>query len=187
MICSIAEKTELELFKELERRIRAKGFDPQQRYFDPSDPADEIEFNSRDFEAERVMNEYPLDPTDGGPLGISDLDNAYVRALYNGVPQQPLPTLEDARRHYIEDRKLNDAAEIKNLQRINSVVGHIRDALRRDPVLPTLKRQEAREVMRYMLDDLSISPPTVGRYLNDIRAVINHGFGPFFTPIFCST
>ncbi|MGI9365374.1 MAG: site-specific integrase [Rhizobiaceae bacterium] len=175
----IAQKTELELFKELERRIRAKGFDPQQGSFDPSNSADEIEFNSRDFEAERVMNEYPIDPTDGGPLDMNDADYAYVRALYGGVPQQPLPTLEDARRHYVEEKGLNDLAELKNLQRINSVVGHIRDALQRDPILPTLRRQEAREVMRYMLDDLRISPPTVARYLNDIRAVINHGLVEF--------
>lgn len=171
--------TELALHRELEQRLRAMGYDPNKSSFDPNDPTEGAEFHARSYDADLLSGEFTGYSSDELIEDMPRQDLALVRALLSGVPQQPSPTLEDAKRQYLEDKRYSDPKELKNLQRITAVVGHAQTALMRDPIITTIKRREAKEVMRYMLEELKLSSATVNRYLNDVRAIINHGFLEF--------
>lgn len=175
-----APLTEMDHYRALVASLRALGVDPFKNSFDPDDPKDEAEWNSRSIAADVILDKYPVDPATGDHAGVTRADLALVNALHERAPAAPPPTMEDAKRVYIRDRQLEREGEEKNLQRVNRVVRHVRAALGRDPVLTTFKRIEAREVMAYLLDDAGIGKAsTVERYLNDIRAIINHAAREF--------
>lgn len=108
-------------------------------------------------------------------MDISVRDAALLHVLGLGAgAAAPEATLEDARRFYIKEKVAGKPDETMKTQRIDRVVGHIRTALGRDPVLAKLTRADAREVRDHMLSDAGIKPSTVHRYLNDVRAIITH-------------
>ncbi|TPL45434.1 site-specific integrase [Mesorhizobium sp. B2-4-6] len=102
--------------------------------------------------------------------GQGDLYRALV------VPdRKPEPTLADAVKLYLKDKVEGTADETKKRQRVERVQGHVEKALNRgDPQIRSLTRTDAREVRDHMLADGDMSPATVHRYLNDLRAIITH-------------
>ncbi len=117
----IQELTDIELYQEVLQRLRANNFQHPVPPHDQLDPHADDELYLRDIEADRVIGDYPIDPEDGGPVGMTRVDAAYVRALYNGPPEQPSPSLEDARQSYIKDREYEDGADSKNLLNVDLV------------------------------------------------------------------
>jgi hypothetical protein len=172
--------TEFDQYRALITELRARGADPEKEAYDLDDPAGEVEWNTRSRAADAILDEYPIDPETGDPVGVTAADLALVRALNWKAPPPPPPTFEDATRRYIKDKGLDKDGSDKNRERVDRVARHVRAALGRDLPLPRLRRQDAREVMDYMLDDAGItSPATVERYLNDVRAIINHAIVEF--------
>jgi integrase len=110
---------------------------------------------------------------------------ALIRALM--VPDaKPSPTFRDAVKLYPKDRVEGTADENKKRQRVERVRGHVEKALGRDPVLISITRPDARAVRDHMQADSdggpsgrNMAPATVHRYLNDIRAIINHAVKEF--------
>ncbi|WP_256754206.1 tyrosine-type recombinase/integrase [Mesorhizobium sp. Mes31] len=102
--------------------------------------------------------------------GQGDLYRALV------VPdRKPAPTLADAVKLYLQDRVEGTPDETKKRQRVDRVQAHVEKALSRgDPQIRSLTRTDAREVRDHMLADGDMSPATVHRYLNDLRAIVTH-------------
>jgi integrase len=124
--------------------------------------------------ADNIAAKYPQD-SEGYPQGVSERDAALMRGLALGAASRPPEaSLEDARKFYIQEKVKGSADELKKTQRVDRVVTHIRKALGRDPALSSLTRADAREVRDQMLKDEGMKPATVHRYLNDVRAMINH-------------
>jgi integrase len=136
-----------------------------QRHVGPWGPMGDDE---RDIAADHIAEQNPT-PT---PESV-----ALVKALRNVSP--PEVSLTDAVRLYLKDRVEGTADEIKKRQRVERVVAHIKTAIGRDPTLTSLSRSDAREVRDHMLTDGGVKPSTVQRYLNDIRAIINHAVKEF--------
>ncbi|RWQ24202.1 tyrosine-type recombinase/integrase [Mesorhizobium sp.] len=164
-------ETPLDRFAKTREAIKAFGFDP-----DPPGIS-EAEWFARSSVAERLTAGRPVDPETGHPLDVALAETALIAALHSGLGPAPLPTLEDAKRLYLRDRaKRSSSSEMarkKDEQRVERVVGYVRDALGKNPLLTELRRADARAVLDHMLRVIN-SPNTVERYLNDTRAVINH-------------
>ncbi|WP_031251420.1 tyrosine-type recombinase/integrase [Mesorhizobium sp. LSHC412B00] len=163
-------ETPLDRFAKTRDAIRELGFDPEA-------PSSEAEWFRRSAVAERLVAGRPRDPETGYPVEVAPGETALISALHSGLGKAPLPTLEDAKRLYLTDRaKRSGASELarkKDEQRAERVVGHIIEALGKNPVLTELRRSDARAVHDHMLRVIN-SPSTVDRYLNDTRAIINH-------------
>ncbi|CDX41262.1 Site-specific recombinase [Mesorhizobium sp. ORS 3359] len=88
----------------------------------------------------------------------------------------PEPTLADAVKLYLKDKVEGTADETKKRQRVERVQAHVVKALGRgDPQIRSLTRADAREVRDHMLAEKPApAPSTVHRYLNDLRAILNH-------------
>lgn len=97
----------------------------------------------------------------------------------SGPIKAPDATLDDAARVYISERGYNDPAEKKRLLHVKLVVGEIKTALGRNPKLVELKREDARAVRDFMLDERERKPESVERYLNTVRAIVNLGLKEF--------
>lgn len=82
---------------------------------------------------------------------------------------RPAPTIEDARKLYLKERVGDDAKKTMELDRVFKLVS---EALQRDRTLASLKREDAKEVRVHMADGRKAS--SVDRYLNVVRAVVNH-------------
>ncbi|MBZ9851219.1 tyrosine-type recombinase/integrase [Mesorhizobium sp. CA14] len=163
-------ETPLDRFFKTRDAVRALGFDPEA-------PASEAEWFQRSAVAESLVAGRPTDPQTGYPLDVAPVETALISALHSGLGKSPLPTLEDAKRLYLADRakrsRGGDLARKKDEQRAERVVGHVIEALGKNPDLTELRRADARTVLDHMLRVVN-SPSTVERYLNDIRAIINH-------------
>ncbi|CDX34262.1 Phage integrase [Mesorhizobium sp. SOD10] len=163
-------ETPLDRFARTRDAIRELGFDPEAE-------VSEAEWFRRSAVAERLVAGRPKDPETGYPVEVAPSETALISALHSGLGKPPLPTLEDAKRLYLEDRakrsKAGELARKKDQQRAQRVVGHIIEALGKNPVLTELRRADARAVHDHMLRVIN-SPSTVERYLNDTRAIINH-------------
>ncbi|WP_415183261.1 tyrosine-type recombinase/integrase [Phaeovulum sp.] len=139
----------------------------------------------RDAAAEAIAVQYPRDPETLDPIGATAVDRHTINLLRGGpaAPRgQPEYTLEDARTLYLKERRgVEPSEDMRRFEgQVNLVVGMVRAALGgRDPVLIELTREDARKVRDHMLDRIKsdgkrISPSSVRRYLNDLRAIINH-------------
>ncbi|KQU99780.1 hypothetical protein ASD12_18605 [Mesorhizobium sp. Root102] len=101
--------------------------------------------------------------------GQADLYRALV------VPdRKPEPTLEDAKRLYLTERVKDDRKKGLELERVFRLVA---EAVELSRTLDSLKRQDAKEVRDHMLDGRSAT--SVDRYLNVVRAAINHALKEF--------
>lgn len=90
-------------------------------------------------------------------------------------------TLEDAKRHYIAEHMSGPEHEDdkRAVHRVGRVIEMAIEALGRNPVLTSLTRDDARAVRDHMLGRLKstgekISPASVARELNTIKAVISY-------------
>ncbi|ETD90445.1 hypothetical protein U713_05385 [Rhodobacter capsulatus YW2] len=117
------------------------------------------------------------------PLGVPPVERHTINLLRLGPKRYPAPaaTLDDAKRLYLRERAKSGETQ-EALARfegqVERVVGHVRAALGSDPVLVDLTRDDARRVRDYMLGRIKdngekISPASVGRDLNGLKAVIN--------------
>ncbi|MER9849606.1 tyrosine-type recombinase/integrase [Mesorhizobium sp. M0106] len=158
--------TALDLFQRADRKIRRWKLDPD---WSGSGSDFNQEVVAREIIAESIAKKYPVGD-DGYPIGVSPNDTASLRALMLGSREvQPHPTLEDARKLYLEERVGDDKTKQMELDRIFKLV---REGLGRDRKLSSLKRQDAKEVRAHMIDGRKAS--SVDRYLNVVRAAINH-------------
>lgn len=194
------QKTALQLHKEIAGRIRKAGFDPYNTTveidlddsslgFDPDTnsflgelPPDLREAESRGFLADEVLNKYIPWQLDGSEeakylaMDIPQRELDFIRGLANGMPKMPSPTIEDARREYIEHKGYHPPEEKKNLDRINDVVSAAKEALDGDFKLGEISTKNARKILNYIKKSRGIKFSTLKRYYNDLRAMIN------FTP-----
>lgn len=141
-------------------RLREWGIDPTQPiYSEPNEPS------QRELLIEDMERRYGDN--------IPQAEAQVVQALAGA--KRPQPTFEDAKRLYVTEKVAGDHNEIPRRQRADRVAGHIRAALGRDPAIVSLTKADARAVRDHMLADGGVSPVTVGRYLSDIKAIINYG------------
>lgn len=141
-------------------------------------------FSQRDMEsaADMIVQSYPVDPETDTPIGASALDTHKINLLRRGPKKHPPPepTLGDAMTFYLKERRGDEPPEALHRFEVatNRIVSLAKGALRRDPVLTSLTRQDARTVRDHMLDRLTatgkpISPASVARDLNGLNAIIN--------------
>ncbi|MBZ9753674.1 tyrosine-type recombinase/integrase [Mesorhizobium sp. ESP6-5] len=163
--------TALEQFKWGQQDVRRLQLDPE---WSGADDEHDSEALKREVIAEQIAAKYPLND-EGNPTGISTKDAATLRALMYGARlDQPVPTLEDAKRLYLKERVGDDETKQMELERVFNLV---KEALGKDRKLSSLKREDAKEVRDHMLDGRKAS--SVDRYLNVVRAMINHAIREF--------
>ncbi|MCT8973251.1 tyrosine-type recombinase/integrase [Microbaculum marinisediminis] len=158
-------QTELDRFRLAESQIRDWGLDLD---WAGEDGPEEL---ARDVLADSIVGKYPADAETGDPTGVSVEDVAVLRALRLGSRlTRPCPSLEDAKRLYDKERVKGDRKKRLELERIFRLVGAVVDLSR---PLDRLERQDAKDVRDHMLDG-GRTAASVDRYLNVVRAVINH-------------
>lgn len=130
--------------------------------------------------ADSIADSYPQDEYE--PVGVPPVERHTINLLRLGPDRYkaPEPTLGDALAFYLKERRGDDSPRsLKRLQdAAKRVVGHVQAALKHDPVLTSLTRDDAREVRDYMLDRVMstgerISPASVSRDMNGLNAIIN--------------
>ena len=166
--------TKLEFYLEGIAKVRRMGFDPHDAVVDLSDPESLAEDSARTAVADMILEEYPVDPGTGQPVGVAKMDEFVLGALYSGAPPAPEPTLEDAKKLYIAERVTGTETEIKKkVQRLERVTGYIEAALGRPPTIPRFSRSDAKLVRDHMLSG-NLKPSSVKRDLNVVKAMFNH-------------
>lgn len=131
--------------------------------------------------ADSIADKFPQDEYE--PVGVPPLGRHTINLLRLGPKHYPAPaaTLSDAKALYLRERaKENETPEnsYRFAVRVNRIIGHVTDALDGDPALIDLTREDARKVRDYMLARIKengdrISPASVARDLNGLKAVIN--------------
>ncbi|WP_119306137.1 tyrosine-type recombinase/integrase [Cohaesibacter haloalkalitolerans] len=126
------------------------------------------------MEAEAIIESYPIDPETGDADDMSEEDLQLVRALNNGIPSSPAPTLLDAKRLYLKYKSAADEIdEKKQKQRSDRVVAHAIEALGQDRKITDIRRLDARKIVEHFQDGIGVQPATAQRYLNDLKAIVN--------------
>ena len=121
------------------------------------------------------LSSLPVDPETGDPVGGDAVEGRAFGILTSGGQlSRPSPTLEDARKLYLKEKVGDDNKKRLELDRVFKL---IHDALQRDRTLASLRREDAKEVRDHMRDGRKAS--SVDRYLNVVRAVINHAIREF--------
>ncbi|WP_340161321.1 tyrosine-type recombinase/integrase [uncultured Hoeflea sp.] len=167
--------SERELFEATKGFLRNKGFDPTfDMVVDLDDPKSVAEWAARSYAADRLVDEYDIDPETGDPSGISHIDYLRIRALNEGLPTPPAPTFADAVKLY---RKEQIGANTKRQMQLDRILDLFKAAISLDTPLTKISRSDARQVRDEMLDHVSSS--SVERYLNTVRAVINFGLNEY--------
>ncbi|WP_321343057.1 site-specific integrase [Breoghania sp.] len=133
-----------------------------------------------DILRDSYLSRFPTDPETGEPLADLDAEGRAINILHSGGNvERPAPTLADAKRLYISEKITGDINEVTKRARLERVVGYMAHAVDESRPLSSLTREDAREVRDHMIRDLEMRPSTVRRYLNDVRALINHGLTEF--------
>ncbi len=155
------EMTQLERYRWATKHVAALGL------------GDDAE---REIVAEQIAARYPSDEDHGDPLGVSDTDVALIRELMLGSRQErPKPTLEDAKRLYLKEKVRGNGKKSLELERVFRMLSEAIDLKR---PLESLRREDAKEAKEYMFDGKRTAS-TVDRYLNVVRAVINHAIAEY--------
>ncbi len=130
--------------------------------------------------ADSMAEAYPQDEYE--PQGVPPVERHMINLLRHGPEghKAPEPTLGDAKAFYLKERGGDEPPEAIRRFEVDTdrIVGRVREALGRDPVLTSLTREDARKVRDYMLDRLTvtgrpISPASVARDMNGLNAIIN--------------
>lgn len=170
----VAVMSKLEAFEQARQLLKGWGFGDQWTGGDDLPEEPDPEWIARDVMAEQITDQYPSDEA-GYPIGVSARDAAIVGALMSGSRQAPpSPTLEDAKRLYLAEKV---GADKKKRLQLDRVFSFVETAIGLDRPILSLRRQDAKEVRDYMLDGREAS--SVDRYLNVVRAVINHAIEEF--------
>ncbi|MBY5592276.1 tyrosine-type recombinase/integrase [Rhizobium leguminosarum] len=160
-------RTTMDDWRDAVARLKALGIDPTgplHREYDGA--AAYAEFTPADALAE---NWQVRDRADSIAFGMLNS---------NGNAKPPEPTFVDAAKLYVKTKVDGEGDERRKRQRVDRVTDIIKTALGKDPKLCDLTRPHAREVVAEMLSS-EISPATVDRYCNDIRAIISFGIREF--------
>ena len=156
-------------------RLRALGFQPQPDDTEPFAQEALAEDEARQVAADEIVSAYPISPDTGHPIDMSKVDEFVVRALANGAPPPPEPTLADAVKLYKTEQISGSELEVKKAgQRVDRVVSRIEAVLGKDPLLTRVTRQDARKVRDHMMSLGTLKPSSVRRELNIVKAVFNH-------------
>jgi len=160
-----------ELFEATKVSLRDRGFDPTfDMVVDLDDPKSVAAWAARSHAADRLVDEYNIDPETGDPVGVSISDYLLIRALNGGLPTPPAPTFADAAKLY---RKVEIGDNTKRQMQLDRILVLFKAALSVDTPLTKISRSDARQVRDEMLDHVSAS--SAERYLNTVRAVFNYG------------
>ncbi|MEH7908708.1 tyrosine-type recombinase/integrase [Rhizobium laguerreae] len=154
-------RTTMDDWRDAVARLKALGIDPTESIY--SNPG---EFTEADALAENWQVRDKADSIAFGMLNSS------------GNAKPPEPTFVDAAKLYVKAKVDGEGDERRKKQRVERVTDIIKTTLGKDPKLADLTRAHAREVVAEMLST-GISPTTVDRYCNDIRAVISFGIREF--------
>lgn len=182
------QQTAIQLHEEMKERIRQMGFDPDKDSFDMDSPADRYELDGRGCAADSLLEKY-IPWYEQGALDSDEVaerlskvpkrDLALIKALNESVPQRPNPTIEDAKRAYIKHKQYDAPNERSNLQRVDRVVGWAKQALGGDFDITTMRKQDAKDVLTYLLEDLGQKSDTADRYMNVLRAMVTFAIDEF--------
>ncbi len=160
-----ARPTPLDIYNAAHAHVSELGFSPTWGEWSEEDDQEGI---ARSVIADQIIGRYRLDD-EGDPVDVKPLDEAILRALYNGVrDKRPAPTLEDARRLYLKESVKDNA---KRRMQLDLVFKLMSEVVRLDRPIASLRREDARNVRDHMLEGRS--PESVERYLNTVRAVLN--------------
>lgn len=167
--------SEREQYEAVKAFLREKGFDPSfDMVVDPDNPKTTAEWGARTYMADRIVDEYDIDPETGDPSGVSAFDYLRIWALNGGLPTPPAPTFADAAKLY---RKEQIGDNTKRQMQLDRVLDLFKAVVGLDTPLTKISRSDARRVRDEMLDHVSAS--SAQRYLNTVRAVINFGLNEY--------
>lgn len=167
---NIAALTDRERYDLLIDRLREMGI------HDPfSAAADDHEAEQRELMADAITARYEADPETGRPIITSAADAFMVRTLMSKAPAKPAHTLDDAVKLYKKERIKGSELEVKkNTQRMDRAIKRMKEALDNDvPPLGRFSREDARKVRDHLLGLDSLTPASVKRELNIIKAIFN--------------
>lgn len=131
--------------------------------------------DAADVIREAYLSSFPREGGDGlhveGEIvGVPEVEARALAILTGGGRvSRPSPTIEDARKLYLKEKVEDDPKKTLELDRVFKLVS---EALQSDRTLASLKREDAKEVRDHMRDGRKAS--SVDRYLNVVRAVVNH-------------
>lgn len=163
--------TPLELHKAAHHYVLEQGLSPQ---WDGWETPNDQEGIARSVLADAIIDRYRRDD-EGDPIGLSLRDRAVLLALHGGARDgRPAPTLEDARKLYLEEKVGDDKKKRQQLEHIFKLIAPV---VRMDDPLANLKRADAKEVRECLLDGRTAE--SAGRYLNTLRALVNHDIKEF--------
>ncbi len=101
------------------------------------------------------MSKFPQDAA-GDYIGVPEVTRLIANALRHGgeVTEKATPTLEDAKRLYLQEKVKGHADEKRGRQRVDRAVGHVLKALdvkaAKDLALSSVDRNQARDVRDYL-------------------------------------
>lgn len=180
------EPTEWSYHREGARTARKMGFHQDRRLpTSPDGMLEDADWQARWRAVQKIVAKYAPDTDDeeGDDDAVIDAlpsfevdpaDHALANAILANVNGAPEPTIEDAKRLYLKERVADDEKKKLELDRVFKLV---HEALGRNRPLKSLKREDAKDVRDHMLDGRKAS--SVDRYLNVVRAVINHAIREF--------
>jgi integrase len=167
--------TDRERYDLLIERLKELGID------DPfAGPEDEADAEQRELLADSIAARYAEDPDTGRPVITDERDAFIIRTLMHKAPAKPAHAFDDAVKLYLKERVSGSPLEVKKTtQRVNRAVARVKAALGRYPALAEFSREDARKVRDYMLNLPSLSPASVKRELNILKAIVNHAITEF--------
>lgn len=137
--------------------------------------ADDDEAERREIMADTIAAKYEQDSDNGRPIITNAADAFIVRTLMSKAPSKPAHTIDDAIKLYKRERIKGGELEVKkNTQRMDRAIKRMKEALG-GTVPPLLKfsREDARKVRDHLLGLDTLTPASVKRELNIIKAVFN--------------
>ncbi|WP_157779917.1 tyrosine-type recombinase/integrase [Celeribacter ethanolicus] len=168
--------SELEIQKRLVERFQGEGLNPYTSGYIDVDGVSVLDRPDWDRIAYGILESYPMDPRTGEPVGMSEEDARFVRALFSGeLPPQPAPTLEDAKKFYLQEKVLvgTDKENKQKRLRVERVIKHATDALGGDRKITEIRRQDARLIRDHFKNELGVKAATAKRYLTDLKAIVS--------------
>ncbi len=170
-----AELSDRERYDMLLSRLRELGVD------DPEAVAsDDDQSFQREMIAEGIAARYPHNDETGNPIITDKADAFLIQSLMSKAPPKPSPSLDDAVKLYLKDKVAGSAFDVKkNTQRVERVISRLKRALGKTPQVDKITRDDARKVRDHLLGLGSLTPASVRRELNIVKAIINHAITEF--------
>lgn len=150
-------------YRGLERRLREAGFDPSVGITVSAEDMPE-DHPERILLADALVDSYPVDPATG-EANVPEQEVAFIRALNNGMPPRPAPTLADAAKLYLAEKvKGTDRKATASRQRVDRIMSKALDVLGGDRRIDLIRRTDALKIRDRLLSDYE-KPATAKRYM----------------------